>query len=450
MFKTLQKKIGNAFRVLKGNNKITEINVSIVLKEIGKALIDADVNHKVVSEFIKKVKNKYIGKNVLDDLNPKQLIIKLVHDELVSIMGGKKVDINISKNPSIILLFGLQGSGKTSFSSKLSLFLKKKGKNPLLVAADIYRPAAIDQLNALANKINVPVFSLKENKNVIDIIKKSIPHAYKNKNNIIIIDTAGRLAVDDFMMKEIQQINNNFDLNEKLFVVDSMTGQDAINTAKNFSNLLNFDGIVITKLDGDSKGGVAITISSVTKKPIKFISIGEKMDDIEIFYPDRMANRILGMGDVVSFVEKVQEQFDEKKTNRIYNKISKNKFNFYDLLDQVNRIKKMGSIKNIISMIPGMEKFFLFDKKENSFKRIETIILSMTPDERKNPKLFDDINRRIRLSKGSGYPLKDIDMFFKQFYNMNKVLKKINTSGYSGKQIIKDFLSKMINKSNNI
>ncbi|WP_185873441.1 signal recognition particle protein [Blattabacterium cuenoti] len=445
MFKNLKEKIDKSFNILK-ENKITEINVSVVLKEIGKALIDSDVNHEIVIKFIKKIKKKSIGKKVLKSLNPKQLIIKFVYDELVKLMGGKKIDLNLSKNPSIILICGLQGSGKTSFSSKLSFFLKKKGYYPLLVAADVYRPAAIDQLNSLANKINVPVFYLKNNKNVLDIVNQSIIYS-KNKNrNIIIIDTAGRLAIDDFMMKEISEISKNINPSETLFIVDSMIGQDAINSAKLFLKTLNIDGLVLTKLDGDNKGGVAITISNIVKKPIKFISNGEKIDNIEIFHPDRMANRILGMGDVISFVEKVQEQFDEKIAKNIHRKILKNKFNFYDLLDQINRIKKIGNIKNIISMIPGINKNFFDNDNKMSFEKIESIILSMTSYEKKNPEVFyseTGISRKNRISKGSGRSFNEIDKLLKQFNNMNKMIKKINVN--SNKSIIEDFLSK-INK----
>ncbi|WP_185878033.1 signal recognition particle protein [Blattabacterium cuenoti] len=444
MFKNLKEKIDQSFNILKGN-KITEINVSIVLKDIGKALIDSDVNHNIVINFIKKVKTKSIGKKVLQSLNPKQQIIKFVYDELTQLMGGKKVDLNLSKNPSIILICGLQGSGKTSFASKLSFFLKKKGYYPLLVAADIYRPAAIEQLNSLANKIDVPLFYLKNNKNVIDIVNQSIIYANKKNKNIIIIDTAGRLAIDNFMMDEIKKISENVNPSETLFVVDSMIGQDAINSARLFSKTLNIDGLVLTKLDGDNKGGVAITISDIVKKPIKFISNGEKIENIEIFHPDRMADRILGMGDVVSFVEKVQEQFDEKRARKIHKKILKNQFNFYDLLDQIKRIKKIGNIKNIISMIPGMNKSYFNNKI--SFEKIESIILSMTPYEKKNPEVFyshTGISRKNRISNGSGNTINDIDTFLKQFHNMNKVMKKINVN--MNNNLIKDFLSKMTKK----
>ncbi|WP_185854960.1 signal recognition particle protein [Blattabacterium cuenoti] len=449
MFKHLQKKLNKAFHILKGNSKITEINIAETMKEIRRALIDADVNYKIAKTFVQKVKEKSIGKKVLTSLNPKQLIIKLVYDELVTLMGKKNREINISNNPSIILICGLQGSGKTSFSSKLAFFLRrKKNKNPLLVAADIYRPAAIDQLKIIADKVHLPVFFLKENKNVIEIIEKSLIYASKKKYNVVIIDTAGRLAIDKKMMDEIQKISQYSNPDETLFVVDSMTGQDAINTAQIFSQTLNFDGIVMTKLDGDSRGGAAITMSSVIGKPIKFISNGEKIEDIEIFYPERIANRILGMGDIVSLVEKVQEQFNEKETQKIYKKISKNRFNFEDLLEQLQQVKKIGNMKNLMSMIPGMDRFFEHkNEKKDSFKEIESIVLSMTPYERTHPKILDDVRRKKRISKGSGVSLREIDLFLKQFYNISKMMKTIHAN--SGSQMIKDFLSKMINKENN-
>ncbi|WP_185869767.1 signal recognition particle protein [Blattabacterium cuenoti] len=442
MFDHLQKKFNKALHFLKGDNKITEVNIVSSLKEIGKILIDADVNYKIVRNFIKKIKEKSIGKKILTSLNTRQVITKLVYDELVLLMGSKNIEINISKNPSIILICGLQGSGKTSFSSKLAFFLKKKNKYPLLVAADIHRPAAIDQLQSIVKQVDIPVFSLKKSKDIIEIIDQSIFYAYKNKNNVIIIDTAGRLAIDQIMMDEIKKISEYSKPNEILFVVDAMTGQDAINTAQSFSRILNFDGIVMTKLDGDSRGGAAITISSVVGKPIKFISNGEKIEDIEIFHPDRIANRILGMGDIVSLVEKVQEKFDDKRTKKIYHKISKNRFNFNDLLEQIQQIKKIGNIKNIISMIPGINNFFTNNNnnEKDHFKKIESIIYSMTPYERNNPKILSS-NRKERISKGSGISLNDIDIFLKQFNDINKIMKKINSN--SGKEIIKDFFLKM-------
>ncbi|WP_185862290.1 signal recognition particle protein [Blattabacterium cuenoti] len=445
MFEHLQNKFYKALHILKGHNKITEINIASSLKEISRALIDADVNYKIARKFIHRVKEKSIGKKVLSSLNPKQLIIKIVYDELVTLMGKKNIEINISKNPSIILIFGLQGSGKTSFSSKLAFFLKKKNKDPLLVAADIHRPAAIDQLKFIAEKVNIPVFYLKESKNIIEILDKSILYANKKNKNVIIVDTAGRLAIDEMMMEEIKKIYTHIHPDETLFVVDAMTGQDAINTAKSFSKILNFDGIVMTKLDGDSRGGAAITISSVVEKPIKFISNGEKIEDMEVFHPDRIANRILGMGDIVSLVEKIQEKFDEKKTKKIYHKISKNRFNFNDFLEQIKQIQKIGNIKNIISMIPGIKESFYSVNQKDSLKKMESIIHSMTPEERNNPKILSDIKRKKRISKGSGITLNHIDIFLKQFDDINKIMKKMNAT-HSGKKIIKDFISKMMNK----
>ncbi|AGW86208.1 Signal recognition particle protein [Blattabacterium sp. (Nauphoeta cinerea)] len=449
MFEHLQNKLSEALHVLKGHNTITEINIASSLKKIGRALIDADVNHKIVKSFIQRIQEKSIGKKVLTSLNPKQLITKIVYDELVSLMGENNVEVNLSKNPTIIVICGLQGSGKTSFSSKLAFFFKKKNKYPLLVAADTHRPAAIDQLEFIAKKVNIPVFSLKESKNVIEIVDKSIIHAYKQKKNIIIIDTAGRLAIDEIMMEEIKKINQYSHPNEVLFVVDAMTGQDAINTAQSFSKVLNFDGIVITKLDGDSRGGVAITMSSVVKKPIKFISNGEKIEDLEVFHPDRIANRILGMGDIVSLVEKVQEQFDEKRTKKIYHKISKNRFDFNDLFEQIQQIKKIGNIKNVISMIPGIDKYFSsYENKKDSITRIEAMIRSMSPYERNHPQILTDEKRRKRISKGSGIALNHIDIFLKQFYNMNQIMKKIHA--HSGKKMVKDFIYHIMNKTNNV
>ncbi|WP_185871799.1 signal recognition particle protein [Blattabacterium cuenoti] len=445
MFEHLQNKLSNALHILKGHNTITEINIAHSLKKIGQALIDADVNYKIVKSFIQRVKEKSVGQKVLTSLNPKQLITKIVYDELVFIMGKKNVEMNLSKNPSIILICGLQGSGKTSFSSKLAFFLRKKNKTPLLVAADIHRPAAIDQLKLISERVNIPVFSLERSRDVIEIVNQSILYAYKKKNNVIIIDTAGRLAIDEIMMEEIKKINKYSQPNETLFVVDAMTGQDAINTAQCFLKTLNIDGIVITKLDGDTRGGVAITISSIVKKPIKFISNGEKIGDLEVFHPDRIANRILGMGDIVSLVEKVQEQFDEEKTKKIYQKISKNRFNFNDLLEQIQQIKKIGDIKNIISMIPGINKYFSFDgNQKDSIKKIKAIIHSMTPYERNNPKVFSDIRRKKRISKGSGITLNYIEIFIKQFHDMNKIMKSI--SAHSGNKIIKDFIYQIFNK----
>ncbi|WP_185868639.1 signal recognition particle protein [Blattabacterium cuenoti] len=453
MFESLQEKINKAIHVLKGHSKITEINLASSIKEIGQALIDADVNYQIVKDFIKKIKKKSLGKKVLTSLNPEQIIIKIVYDELVTLMGGKsKVGIHISSNPFIILICGLQGSGKTSFSSKLSFFFKKRGHHPMVVAADIYRPAAIDQLNLLLKKVNIPVFSY-ESKNVLDIIDRSMNYALEKKRNIIIIDTAGRLGIDEKMMKEIKLIKQHANPNEILFVVDAMTGQDAINSAQSFYKILKYNGIVMTKLDGDTRGGAAITISSVIRKPIKFISNGEKIEDIEIFYPNRIANRILGRGDIVSLVEKVQEQFDEKKAKKIYHKISKNRFNFNDLLNQIKKLKKMGNIKNIISMIPGIQNSNFFQKNNHifdhhSFKKIESMIYSMTPYERRHPKIVSNIDRKKRIAMGSGVSLFDVNLCLKQFNNISQIMKKIHEN--SGKEMVKQFFYDMMNKKNEL
>ncbi|WP_185872891.1 signal recognition particle protein [Blattabacterium cuenoti] len=446
MFEYLQKKLDKALHILKGNSKLTEVNIAETLKDIRIALIDADVHHKIAKEFVNKVKEKSIGHKVLSSLHPSQLIIKLIYDELVVLMGNKNREISFSKTknkPTVILTCGLQGCGKTSFSAKLAFYLKnKKYKNPLLVAADTHRAAAVDQLEILAKKINIPIF--KEKNNSVDIVKNSIIYSINHQFDVIIIDTAGRLAVDKIMMDEIKQIHQCSNPDETLFIVDSMTGQDAINTTKSFYKVLNFDGIVITKLDGDSKGGVAITISSIVGKPIKFISNGEKPNDLELFYPERIANRILGMGDIVSLVEKVQEQFDEEKTKKIYKKISSNRFDFEDLFNQIQKIKKIGNIKNIISMLPGMEMFLKNQKsKQNSFKEIESMILSMTIYERRNPKILNDISRKKRIAMGSGINIVDLDKFIKQFEKINKIMKNINANS-SHQQIIKNFLSKMM------
>ncbi|WP_185876988.1 signal recognition particle protein [Blattabacterium cuenoti] len=450
MFENLQNKFQKAIQILKGHNAITETNIAYSMKEIGKALIDADVNYKIAKDFIKRVKEKSIGKKVIGSLNPKQVIIKIVYDELVELMEKGSTEINLSKNPSVILVCGLQGSGKTSFSSKLAFFLSKKNKKPLLVAADIHRPAAVDQLELIGKKSNIPVFSIKKSKDVLFIIDQSFIYALENKKDVIIIDTAGRLSIDNIMMEEIVKINQHSNPSEVLFVVDSMTGQDAINTAKSFSSKLNLDGIVITKLDGDSRGGVAITMSSVVGKPIKFISNGEKIEDLEVFYPDRIANRILGMGDIVSLVEKVQEQFDEKTTKKIYHKISKNRFNFNDFLEQIQHIKKIGNLKNIISMIPGINKYINVNNnidQKYSFQKMEAIIQSMTPYERENPKVLSNIRRKKRISEGSGITLNYVNIFFKQFYEISKMIKKINTN--SEQDMVKNFIYNMMNKKNN-
>ena len=431
MFNNLTEKLNKAFHTLKGHGKITEINVAENLKEVRRALLDADVSYKIAKDFTKSVKEKAIGRNVLTDLRPGQLMIKIVKDELTQLMGSENVGINLSENPSIILLAGLQGSGKTTFAGKLANYLKKKkGKNPLMVACDVYRPAAIDQLKVLGESIGIEVFSEDGNNDPIDIAKKSINHAKEKKNNIIIIDTAGRLAVDEKLMAEISNIKKSVNPSEILFVVDSMTGQDAVNTAKAFHDVLNFDGVVLTKLDGDTRGGAALTIKSVVSKPIKFVGIGEKLDALDVFYPERMAERILGMGDVVSLVEKAQEVYDEKKARELSKKISKNKFGFDDFLNQINQIKKMGNLKDTMNMIPGMSQMKNVDIDNDSFKYIEAMIHSMTPNERSNPKIID-YSRKKRIAKGAGRDISEINALLKQFEQMSKMMKMVQSGGAS-------------------
>ena len=431
MFNTLTEKLNSAFHVLKGHGKITEINVAETLKEVRRALLDADVSFKIAKEFTQRVKEKSLGKNVLTDLRPGQLMVKIVKDELTELMGGEHEGVNLSNNPSIILLSGLQGSGKTTFGGKLANYLKKKkGKNPLLVACDIYRPAAIDQLKLLGEQIKVDVYSEEGSTDPVSISKNSLKYAKENKKNIVIIDTAGRLAIDDVLMNEIGNIKDATNPGEILFVVDSMTGQDAVNTAKAFNDVLNFDGVVLTKLDGDTRGGAALTIKSVVNKPIKFIGNGEKLDAIDIFYPERMADRILGMGDVVSLVERAQDVYDEKKARELSKKIAKNKFGFDDFLNQINQIKKMGNLKDTVSMIPGMSQMKDVDIDNDSFKHIEALIQSMTPKERSNPKIIDH-NRKKRIAKGAGREIQEINALLKQFEQMSKMMKMVQSGGAS-------------------
>jgi len=431
MFNNLTEKLNSAFHVLKGHGKITEINIAETLKEVRRALLDADVSFKIAKEFTQRVKEKSLGKNVLTDLRPGQLMVKIVKDELTKLMGGEHEGINLSDTPSIILLSGLQGSGKTTFGGKLANYLKKKkGKNPLLVACDVYRPAAIDQLKLLGEQIKVEVYTEEGNKDPVLISKNSLKFAKQNKNNVIIIDTAGRLAIDEILMKEIGNIKNATNPSEILFVVDSMTGQDAVNTAKAFNDLLDFNGVVLTKLDGDTRGGAALTIKSIVNKPIKFIGNGEKLDAIDIFYPERMADRILGMGDVVSLVERAQDVYDEKKARELSKKIAKNKFGFDDFLNQINQIKKMGNIKDTVSMIPGMGQMKDVDIDNDSFKHIEALIQSMTPKERSNPKIIDH-NRKKRIAKGAGRDIQEINSLLKQFEQMSKMMKMVQSGGAS-------------------
>ncbi|MCB9425757.1 MAG: signal recognition particle protein [Flavobacteriales bacterium] len=430
MFDNLSDKLDKALHVLKGHGKITEVNVAETLKEVRKALLDADVNFKIAKEFTAKVKDKAIGANVLTTLQPGQLMVKLVKDELAELMGGDAAGVDLSGNPSVILMSGLQGSGKTTFSGKLANYLKtKKNKKPLLVACDIYRPAAIDQLHVVGEQIGVEVYSERENKNPVSISQNAIAYAKSNGYNIVIVDTAGRLAIDEQMMTEIANVHQAIKPNETLFVVDSMTGQDAVNTAKAFNDRLNFDGVVLTKLDGDTRGGAAITIKSVVNKPIKFIGTGEKMDAIDVFYPTRMADRILGMGDVVSLVEKAQEQFDEEEARKLQKKIAKNEFGFDDFLTQIQQIKKMGSMKDLVGMIPGAGKALKdVEIEDDAFKHIEAIIYSMTPKERQQPTLID-VKRKNRIAKGSGRSVQEVNQLMKQFQQMSKMMKMMQGGG---------------------
>ena len=430
MFDNLSDKLDKALHVLKGHGQITEINVAETLKEVRRALLDADVNFKIAKEFTNTVKEKALGQQVLTSLQPGQLMVKLVKDELTQLMGGESVGLNLSDNPSVILMAGLQGSGKTTFSGKLALYLKsKKSKNPLLVACDVYRPAAIDQLHVVGDQIGVSVYSNKEESNPVAIAQAGIAHAKANGHNLVIIDTAGRLAVDEAMMDEIAHIHKAITPSETLFVVDSMTGQDAVNTAKAFHDVLNFDGVILTKLDGDTRGGAAISIKSVVTKPIKFIGTGEKMEALDVFYPERMADRILGMGDVVSLVERAQDQFDEEEARKIQKKIAKNTFGFDDFLSQIQQIKKMGNLKDLMSMIPGAGKALKgFDIDDDAFKHIEAIIHSMTPLERSQPSKLN-ASRKKRIAAGSGRRIQDVNQLLKQFEQMSKMMKMMQGGG---------------------
>ena len=424
MFDNLSEKLERALKTLKGQGKITEINVSETLKEVRKALLDADVNFKVAKTFTDTIKEKALGQNVLTAVSPSQLLVKITHDELTQLMGGQMEEIFLGGNPTIIMMSGLQGSGKTTFTGKLANFLKtKKGKKPLLVACDVYRPAAIDQLHILGEQIGVDVYSNKEEKNPIKIAQAAIIQAKENGNSIVLIDTAGRLAVDEQMMNEIADLKKAINPNEILFVVDAMTGQDAVNTAKAFNDRLDFDGVVLTKLDGDTRGGAALSIKSVVNKPIKFIGTGEKMEALDVFYPERMADRILGMGDVVTLVERAQEQFNEEEARKLSKKIAKNQFDFNDFLGQLQQIKKMGNIKDLVGMIPGVGKSLKDTEiKEDAFKGIEAIIGSMTPKERSNPELLNG-SRRLRISKGSGQTITEVNKLLKQFEDTRKMMR---------------------------
>lgn len=428
MFQSLTNNLERAFKVLKGQGRISEINISETMKEVRKALLDADVSYKIAKELTDKVKREAIGQNVLHAISPNQLMVKIIHDELVTLMGSEHAELNIKHSPSIILMAGLQGSGKTTHAAKLAHLLKtKKGKKVLLVAGDVYRPAAIEQLKILGQQIGVDVFTEEGNTKPVDLAKKGVAHAKQWGYHIVIIDTAGRLAIDESMMNEISKIKESVSPHEILFVVDSMTGQDAVNTAKAFHDKLNFDGIILTKLDGDTRGGAALTIRYVVEKPIKFIGTGEKMADLDIFYPSRMADRILGMGDIVSFVEKAQEQYDEEKARNIQKKIAKDQFNFNDFVDQIQQIKKMGSVKNMMNMIPGLGKAMQnVDIDDNAFKKMEAIVSSMTPYERENPSAING-SRRKRIANGSGTNIQEVNKLLKNFEETRKAMKTVVT-----------------------
>lgn len=424
MFESLNERLEGAFKNLKGHGRLSEINIAQSVKEIRRALVAADVNYKIAKEFTDKVKDKALGtENVLDSVRPGDLMVKIVQDELTELMGGQTEGIDLSGNPSVILVAGLQGSGKTTFSGKLARFLKSKKKlSPLLVAGDVYRPAAINQLQVIGEQIKVPVFTIEDNKDPVEIAQKGIAHAKANNFNVVIIDTAGRLAIDEMMMDEISNINKAVNPNEALFVVDAMTGQDAVNTAKAFNDVIDYDGVVLTKMDGDTRGGAALTVKYTVGKPIKFISSGETMDTLDVFHPERMAQRILGMGDIVSFVERAQDQYDEKEARKLEKKIKKNKFDFNDFLSQINQLRKMGDLKGLMGMIPGLGKMTKnLDIDDSAFNKVESIIFSMTPEERENPEILN-MSRKRRIARGCGHNLHEINMFIKQFDQMKKMM----------------------------
>jgi len=427
MFENLSEKLEKSFKVLKGQGQITEINVAETMKEIRRSLLDADVNFKIAKEFTNRVKEKALGQNVLTAVSPGQLLTKITHDELAELMGGEASEINLAGKPAVILMAGLQGSGKTTHTGKLAMFLKsKRGRKVLVVACDVYRPAAIDQLEVVANQVGAEIYTERENKNPVQIAKNAIAHAKQNGFNTVIVDTAGRLAVDEEMMNEIEAIKNGINPSETLFVVDSMTGQDAVNTAKAFNDRINFDGVILTKLDGDTRGGAALSIRTVVEKPVKFVGLGEKMDALDVFHPNRMADRILGMGDIVSLVERAQEQFDEEEAKKLQKKIAKNKFDFNDFLSQIQQIKKMGNMKDLVGMIPGMGKAMKnVDIDDDAFKGVEAIIHSMTVQERENPHLIKG-SRRARIAAGSGTSVVEVNKLLKQFEDMRKMMRMFN------------------------
>lgn len=430
MFENLSERLDKSFKILKGQGRISEINVAETLKDVRRALLDADVNFRTAKQFTDSVKAKALGQEVLRAVNPSQMMVKIVHDELTLLMGGEKTDINIRINPSVILIAGLQGSGKTTFSGKLARWVKtKRSKNPLLVAGDVYRPAAIEQLKVIGSQTEVPVYSEEGNMNPVNIARNAIKEAKRNGNDVVIIDTAGRLAIDEEMMNEISAIRDAVTPHEILFVVDAMTGQDAVNTAREFNDRLDFDGVVLTKLDGDTRGGAALSIRSVVNKPVKFVSSGEKMDAIDIFYPERMADRILGMGDIVSFVEKAQEQFDAEEARKLQKKIARNQFDFNDFINQIQQIKKMGNVKDLMAMIPGVGKAVKdLDIDDNAFRSIEAIIRSMTPEERQNPQVLNG-SRRKRIALGSGTTVQDVNRLVKQFDETRRMMKMVSKGG---------------------
>ena len=436
MFEGLTEKLERSFKILKGQGYITEVNVADTMKEIRRALLDADVSYKIAKDVTNKIKEKALGQQILTSVKPGDMMVKIVHDELAELMGGQEVEVNLKGQPAIILIAGLQGSGKTTFSAKLANYLKrKKSKQVLLVAGDVYRPAAIDQLKVLGQQVEVEVYSEEGNKNPVEIAQHAIEHAKSQNKNVVIIDTAGRLAVDEEMMNEIAKIKETVKPHETLFVVDAMTGQDAVNTAKAFNDRLDFDGVVLTKLDGDTRGGAALTIRTVVEKPIKFVGIGEKMDALDVFYPKRMADRILGMGDIVSLVERAQEQFDEEEARKLQRKLAKNEFNYNDFLKQIQQIKKMGNIKDLASMIPGMDKALKGEEiDDDAFKSIEAIIYSMTPAERENPALLNG-SRRKRIAAGSGTSIVEVNRLIKQFEETAKMMRMMTTGG--GKKLMR-------------
>jgi signal recognition particle subunit SRP54 len=434
MFENLSAKLEKAIKTLKGQGRITEINVAQTVKEIRKALLDADVNYKIAKQITDSIKEKAIGRDVLIAVSPGQLLVKIVHEELTQLMGSTKSDLVLKGDPAIVMIVGLQGSGKTTFSAKLANLLKKQGRNVLLVACDIYRPAAIDQLKTLGQQIGVDVYAEFENKNPVSIALNAIDFAKKNNKKVVIVDTAGRTSLDEQMMNEAEELKKALKPSETLFVVDAMTGQDAVNTARAFNERLNIDGVVLTKLDGDTRGGAALSIRAIVNKPIKFVSLGEKIDTLDVFHPDRMANRILGMGDVVSLVEKAQQAFNEEETRKLNAKLRKNQFGFDDFLSQLQQIKKMGNIKDLIGMIPGMSNTVKdLNISEDSFKPIEAIIQSMTPEERANPEIING-SRRLRIAKGSGTSIQQVNNLLKQFEQMRKMMKTINKISLSGKK----------------